>query len=70
MEDVMSESHNPAEERESAVDEALEETFPASDPPANGVQTGTRLIPSQPGRAADAATAERGGPEESLHNKG
>jgi hypothetical protein len=33
-----------------AVDEALEETFPASDPPANSVVTGARVeVESRPG---------------------
>lgn len=35
-------------ERERALDEALEETFPASDAPANTVETGTRVGESPP----------------------
>jgi len=36
-------------ESDDAVDEALEETFPASDPPANSVVTGTRVeVESRP----------------------
>jgi len=65
----MSEAEKAAE-RDSAVDEALEDTFPASDPPASKVQTGTRAIPSQPSRGVDARTAERGAPGESLHREG
>jgi predicted GNAT family acetyltransferase len=38
-----------ASDRERALDEALEETFPASDPPANTVETGIRVDVESPG---------------------
>lgn len=37
--------------RDGELDEALEETFPASDPPANTVETGTRVGPLPSGSA-------------------
>jgi hypothetical protein len=36
---------------ESVLDETLEETFPASDPPANTVETGTRVGSTLPAGA-------------------
>jgi hypothetical protein len=42
------------------LDEALEETFPASDPPANTVETGISLnIPQDRQTIADQAPARR-----------
>jgi predicted GNAT family acetyltransferase len=40
----------PRETDDNALDEALDETFPASDPPANTVETAVRLRPA-PGPA-------------------
>src|SRR5262249_31622281 len=48
-------------ERERALDETIEETFPASDPPANTVETGTRVggeLPPAPA-IADNHQAQR-----------
>ena len=43
--------HNPASDKsEEDVDKAVEDTFPASDPPATG---GTTLIESEDGEEAD-----------------
>jgi hypothetical protein len=36
---------NTEQQSEEQVDEAIEETFPASDPPANTVQTGVHIAP-------------------------
>jgi hypothetical protein len=44
----MAEHHNQTDEHkhmDEALDEALRETFPASDPPAETVQTGTGSLP-------------------------
>jgi uncharacterized protein len=46
--------------RERNLDETLEETFPASDPPANTVETGTRVGAAQPAATVvDNRTAHR-----------
>jgi len=37
---------NDSKHREELLDEALDETFPASDPPANTVETGIKLDPA------------------------
>ena len=41
------------------LDEALEETFPASDPPANTVETGVRLAPAGDVPVSDNAAQSR-----------
>jgi hypothetical protein len=45
--------------RERALDETLEETFPASDAPANTVETGTRLGPQPPPAVTDNRAASQ-----------
>jgi len=45
------------------VDEAIEETFPASDPPANTVETGARIGPCD---AAVASQEEEQSGEDSM----
>jgi hypothetical protein len=47
------------------VDEALEETFPASDPPANTVETG--IVPTEVAEDAEATATEV--TEEGDHDK-
>src|SRR3954463_3030323 len=42
-----------------ALDEALAETFPASDPPANTVETGVRIGEAAPDDDATTATGAR-----------
>jgi len=44
-----------------ALDETIEETFPASDPPANTVETGVRpaIDPATPGPVSDNAVRKR-----------
>jgi hypothetical protein len=41
-------SSEPPQPSEHSLDEALEETFPASDPPANTVETGIMVNLPQP----------------------
>ena len=48
-----------ASARERALDEALEETFPASDAPANTVETGTRVGQESPPAVTDNRDASR-----------
>jgi len=45
--------------RERSLDEALEETFPASDPPANTVETGTRVGEESPPAVIDNRDASQ-----------
>ena len=48
-----------ASARERSLDEALEETFPASDPPANTVETGTRVGQEPPPAVTDNRDASQ-----------
>jgi hypothetical protein len=46
----------PRQQDEDQLDETIEASFPASDPPANTVETGIGVHPSTP---SDTNTAER-----------
>jgi predicted GNAT family acetyltransferase len=50
---------DPGSRGDSKLDEALEETFPASDPPANTVETGIRT--GEPGPAARGSVTDNPG---------
>ena len=51
---------DPRRQNDAATDEALEETFPASDPPANTVETGIRpMAPDSEPDVTDNAEASR-----------
>jgi hypothetical protein len=47
------------EHREDLLDDAIEDTFPASDAPGNTVETGIGIAPPLPGGDADAAESSR-----------
>src|SRR5712671_2244012 len=49
---------NAQSDRDDGLDETLEETFPASDPPANGVETGIRIDVGFPS-ASEIAVRDR-----------
>jgi len=50
---------DPRSQDDAATDEAIEESFPASDPPANTVETGILPTPDVPSEVVDNTAARR-----------
>jgi hypothetical protein len=49
---------NEIKSRDERLDETVEDSFPASDPPSHTPATGTRKADTMPASASDHATAE------------